>query len=170
MNPVLALWNAMRSGEAASDVLPCCGSERWAAALANARPLSDETALLRRSDEIWWQLDEADWQQAFAMHPRIGERKAPEQAFALSAVWSNAEQQGVLENNPSVLAALAEGNRRYEERFGRIYIVCAIGKTAWEMLEILNTRLANDDKTELREAAEQQRQITALRLRKWLDS
>jgi 2-oxo-4-hydroxy-4-carboxy-5-ureidoimidazoline decarboxylase len=169
VNPVLASWNAMERDEAASAVLPCCGSKHWAAALANSRPILDETALQRRAEEVWWQLDEADWLEAFAAHPRIGERKTPEQAPSQSAAWSAAEQSGVIQEEDAILSALAEGNRRYEERFGRIYIVCATGKTAHEMLVILNSRLANDDKTELRESAEQQRQISAIRLRKWLN-
>lgn len=168
MNPVLASWNAMDSAKAAAAVLPCCGSRRWASMLAGHRPISNEAALLRHADEIWWQLDEADWLEAFAAHPRIGERKATREAPPQSAAWSAAEQRTVLEEDDSVLAALAEGNRRYEDRFGRIYIVCASGRTAREMLEILQNRLANDKKTELRESAEQQRQITALRLRKWI--
>lgn len=169
MNPVLATWNAMESGEAAAAVLSCCGSKRWAAMLANCRPVNEEDILLRRAEEISRQLEEADWLEAFSTHPRIGERKAPEKASGQSAAWSASEQRGVMEEDSGVLAALAEGNRRYEERFGRIYIVCVAGRTAHEMLEILNQRLASDDKSELHEAAEQQRQITALRLRKWLN-
>ena len=169
MNPVLANWNAMESGEAAAAVLPCCGSKRWAAILAGSRPVTEEAALLRCAEEVWWRLNETDWQEAFAIHPRIGDRKVPEKASEQSAVWSSSEQRGVADEDPSVLAALAEGNRRYEERFGRIYIVCANGKNGREMLDILNRRLANDEETELREAAEQQRQITVLRLRKWLN-
>jgi 2-oxo-4-hydroxy-4-carboxy-5-ureidoimidazoline decarboxylase len=169
MNPVLVSWNAMDSAEAAAIVLSCCGSTRWAETLAHSRPISDETALLHRAEEIWWQLDEADWLEAFAAHPRIGERKAPKEATSQSAAWSVTEQSGVIHEDSAILSALADGNRRYEERFGRIYIVCATGKTAHEMLVILNRRLANDDKSELRESAEQQRQITAIRLRKWLN-
>ena len=170
MNPVLASWNAMESAEAAAAVLPCCGSKRWASTLAANRPIPNEAALLYLADEVWWQLDKADWLEAFAAHPRIGEQKAPEEALSQSAAWSAAEQRSVLQEDRAVLAALAEGNRRYEERFDRIYIVCASGKTAREMLEILQNRLANDETTELRESAGQQRQITALRLRKWLNT
>jgi 2-oxo-4-hydroxy-4-carboxy-5-ureidoimidazoline decarboxylase len=168
MNPTLASWNAMEHDQAAAAVLPCCSSNRWAALLASSRPISDEPALLRRADEIWWQLDHANWLEAFAAHPRIGERKTPETASTQSAAWSAAEQRGVIDEDPTLLAALAEGNRRYEQRFGRTYIVCAAGKTAREMLAILKKRLTNSDETELCEAAEQQRQITALRLQKWL--
>jgi 2-oxo-4-hydroxy-4-carboxy-5-ureidoimidazoline decarboxylase len=169
VNLVLASWNAMEGDRAAAAILPCCGSKRWAATMADSRPIAEEVTLLRRADEIWRQLKEADWLEAFATHPRIGERKAPATASSQSAAWSAAEQSGAGGDDPAILAALAEGNRRYEERFGRIYIVCAAGKTAHEMLVILNARLAHDDETELRESAEQQRQITALRLAKWLN-
>jgi 2-oxo-4-hydroxy-4-carboxy-5-ureidoimidazoline decarboxylase len=168
MNPVLAAWNAMGNDEAAAAVLPCCGSRRWAAMLANSRPFAEEADLLRRAEEIWWRLDEADWLEAFATHPRIGEREAPNRASRQSAAWSAAEQRDVMAEDDSVLAALAEGNRRYEERFGRVFLVCAAGKSTGEMLETLEKRLANDEKTELRVAAQQQLEITALRLKKWL--
>lgn len=169
MNPVLAAWNALGNDEAAAVVLPCCGSRRWAAMMASFRPFAGEAALLRGAREIWWQLDEADWLEAFATHPRIGAREAPNTASRQSAAWSAAEQRDVMAEDDSVLTALAEGNRRYEERFGRVFLVCATGKTAREMLETLENRLANDEKTELREAAQQQLEITALRLKKWLN-
>lgn len=169
MNVVLAAWNAMGKDEAAAAVLPCCGSRRWAERMADARPVADEDKLMWRADVIWQELDAADWMEAFATHPRIGERKAPAAASGQSAAWSAAEQSAVAREDAAVLAAMAEGNRRYKERFGRTYIVCATGKTAREMLEILESRLSNDDAAELREAAEQQRQITTLRLRRWLN-
>lgn len=168
MNSALALWNALPSDEAALAILPCCGSRRWAAALANSRPFSESAPLLHRANEIWWGLDESDWLEAFATHPRIGEHTAPESASRQSAEWSAVEQKGTAGGDASVLAALANADRQYEQRFGRIYIVCATGKSARELLAILQNRLGNDEDTELREAAEQQRQITALRLEKWL--
>ncbi len=106
--------------------------------------------------------------EAFSKHPRIGERKAPLAASAQSAAWSAQEQRNVAEAGESVQLALAEGNREYERRFDRVFIVCATGKSASEILEILRRRLRNDDATELREAAEEQRKITNIRLKKWL--
>jgi OHCU decarboxylase len=170
MNPVLAAWNAMDKEEAAAAVLSCCGSRRWAELMADARPVADEDGLMWRADVIWQELDEADWMEAFATHPRIGERKAAADATSQSAKWSAEEQSAVAREDAAVLTALAEGNRRYEERFGRTYIVCATGTTAGEMLEILERRLANDDAIELSEAAEQQRQITAIRLKRWMNA
>ncbi|MGC2297692.1 MAG: 2-oxo-4-hydroxy-4-carboxy-5-ureidoimidazoline decarboxylase, partial [Acidobacteriaceae bacterium] len=100
--------------------------------------------------------------------PRIGERKAPAAATKQSAAWSRQEQEGVHAQDATVLAEMARRNEEYEARFGRVFLVCATGKSAAEMLEILRGRLDNDMETELREAAEQQRQITQLRLRKWM--
>jgi len=112
-------------------------------------------------------MQEADWMEAFRAHPRIGERKAAE-ASQQSKAWSSQEQAQVQEAQTAILDALADDNRRYEERFGMTYIVCATGKSAEEMLAILTQRLDNDRNKELREAAEQQRQIMQIRLRKWL--
>lgn len=121
-----------------------------------------------KSDEIWLTLDPADWDEAFAGHPRIGEKKAPDSATAKSAQWSTQEQSGVILSSEDIQKRLRHANAEYERRFGRIYIVCATGRSAEQMLAILERRLNNDEIEELREAAEQQRQITQLRLRKWL--
>ena len=121
-----------------------------------------------KSDEIWRALDPADWDEAFASHPRIGEKKAPDSATAKSVQWSLEEQSGVGLSSEDIQERLRHANAEYERRFGRIYIVCATGKSAEQMLAILERRLNNDEIEELHEAAEQQRQITQLRLRKWL--
>jgi 2-oxo-4-hydroxy-4-carboxy-5-ureidoimidazoline decarboxylase len=170
MNLVLDGWNHLSNDEAAREILPCCGSWRWAHALACLRPFSSEAGLAEKSEEIWWQLDPADWDEAFASHPRIGEKKAPESATAKSAKWSGQEQGGVAQASGDIQEQLRRANQEYEQRFGRTYIVCATGKSGEEMLEILYRRLDNDEASELREAAEQQRQITQLRLRKWLQA
>ena len=112
-------------------------------------------------------MEEADWMEAFSCHPRIGGRKSAH-ASAQSSAWSTQEQSSTNAAAEKVLAELAEGNALYEQRFGFTYIVCATGKSAEEMLAILNRRLASDRSKELREAAEQQRQITQIRLGKWL--
>jgi OHCU decarboxylase len=108
--------------------------------------------------------------EAFSKHPRIGERKAPQLASAQSAAWSALEQQKVAAAGEAVQLALAEANREYERRFNNVFIVCATGKSAPEILEILRRRLRNDDAAELREAVEEQRKITNLRLQKWLSA
>jgi 2-oxo-4-hydroxy-4-carboxy-5-ureidoimidazoline decarboxylase len=170
MNEVLARWNTLALEDAAEQILPCCGSKGWARAMAMRRPIFDEAALLAACDEICRNLPSSDWMEAFRSHPRIGEARASAMISTRSAAWSTAEQLKVSVAAKEVKLALAEGNRAYEERFNRIFIVCATGKTAPEILEILRRRLQNDDRTEFDESAEQQRQIAHLRLRKWLNS
>lgn len=159
-------WNSMPAEEAADDVLPCCGSHAWASALAARRPLATLPELLVASDAAWWSLPEADWREAFDSHPRIGERHAQGAATEKSLGWSGSEQSGATGDN--LAAKLAEGNRAYEEKFGRTFIVRATGKTAADILLILEHRMGNTAEAELQEAAEQQREITHIRLRKWL--
>ena len=156
----------MEAEAAAAAVLPCCGSWAWARGLAARRPLGAEE-LFAASDAVWLSLDQAGWQEAFDSHPRIGQGHA-KAATAASLKWSGGEQRQVDSAADAVKAELAAANREYEEKFGRIFIVCAAGKSAETMLGLLRARLANDAATELREAVEQQRQITRLRLRKWL--
>lgn len=165
---VLARWNSLPPGEAALEILPCCGSNSWARQLAALRPIEDEDNLLAASDKIWRSLTEAGWMEAFAHHPRIGQSDAPATAPARSAQWSSQEQQKVDVAGDDMIAALTEGNRAYEQRFNRIFIVCAADKSARTILDILQQRMRNDEQTELQESAEQQRQITNLRLKKWI--
>jgi 2-oxo-4-hydroxy-4-carboxy-5-ureidoimidazoline decarboxylase len=183
MSNVLARWNFLPAAAAVSEILPCCGSRAWADEMVARRPLPDEAALLAAADETWRSLAESDWLEAFRSHPRIGESKigeskigelktgesqAPKAVLPQSAAWSEQEQRGVADAGDSVKSALAEGNQEYERRFSRIFIVCATGKSPEEILKILQRRLKNDERTELHEATEQQRQITQIRLRKWL--
>lgn len=168
MNEVVARWNRLSTEEAAEEILPCCGSAAWARELAARRPFSDESSLMIEADEIWRHLGKPDWMEAFSKHPRIGERKAPQSTSMQSAKWSAQEQQGVATAADVVQSELAEANHEYERRFGRVFIVCATGKSAHEMLDILRRRLRNDDATELNEAVEEQRKITNIRLKKWL--
>jgi len=109
-----------------------------------------------------------DRDEAFRSHPRIGETRTAQPSHARSAAWSALEQQKAALTGEDVKIALAEGNQEYERRFNRIFIVCASGKTAPEILEILRRRLQNDPEVELREAVEQQRQIMHLRIKRWL--
>jgi 2-oxo-4-hydroxy-4-carboxy-5-ureidoimidazoline decarboxylase len=168
MSHVLERWNHLPTEEAVTEILPCCGSKAWANGMAARRPFSEEATLLAASDEIWRNLAEADWMDAFRSHPRIGESKTPQSAVNQSATWSKQEQKSVTAAGDAVKTALTEANREYERRFGHIFIVCATGKSGLEILEILRRRLENDKQTELREAAEQQRQITQIRLKRWL--
>ena len=167
MNPVLARWNTLSPTDAASAVLPCCSSHAWANALAACRPIPDEHALLEASTTIWRSLPESAWQKAFDSHPRIGERHAQTESTSQSLAWSAQEQRAATPDE-AAKQTLAEANRRYEQKFGRIFIVCASGKSAAEMLAILQGRLGNDPEAELAVAAEEQRKITRIRLEKLL--
>jgi 2-oxo-4-hydroxy-4-carboxy-5-ureidoimidazoline decarboxylase len=170
MSDVLARWNDLPSKEAAEEILPCCGSKAWAEKMAAQRPIADEIALLAACDTACESLAESDWSEAFRSHPRIGERSASAPTSRRSAAWSGEEQRKVEIESDDRKMKMAEGNRRYEIRFGRTFIICATGKSAPEILEQMGRRLRNDDSTELYEAAEQQRQIARLRLKKWLAS
>ncbi len=167
MNPALAAWNEAGEAFALDAMLACCAASRWAESMVALRPFETVETLSLTADEVWSTMEEADWMEAFSSHPRIGERKTAPRPTQ-SAAWSTQEQSGAASATSDVLAQLAEGNATYEQRFGFTYIVCATGKSADEMLGILERRLANDRAAELREAAEQQRQITQIRLRKWL--
>ena len=165
-NPTLAAWNALDAPSAVATILPCTGSLAWANQLTALRPFNTPFDLTCTADIVWRSLPAAEQQQAFDSHPRIGERHA-KSATATSLALSAAEQS-TAQLTADTEAELAAANRAYEEKFGRIFIICATGKSAEEMLAILQHRLSSDPATELREAAEQQRQITQIRLRKWL--
>ncbi len=166
-SPVLTRWNSLDADAAASEILPCCGSRAWANAVAAHRPFATPGELFAASDSVWLALDESAWREAFASHPRIGQQHAAA-ATAQSLAWSSEEQRAAAGPDAAARLALAEGNRQYEERFGRIFIVCAAGRSATEILAILQRRMHNTAAAEMLEAAEQQRQITQLRLRRWL--
>jgi 2-oxo-4-hydroxy-4-carboxy-5-ureidoimidazoline decarboxylase len=168
MSRVLARWNRLPVESAANEIMPCCGSKAWAFGMAGRRPFPEVTTLLATSDETWSNLTATDWMEAFRSHPRIGESRAAQSASAQSATWSTQEQRDVGAAEEAVKIALADANNDYERRFQHIFIVCATGKSASEILGILRRRLQNDPDKELREAAEQQRQITRIRLTKWL--
>jgi len=158
----LARWNALPAAEAAGAILPCCGSRAWALQLAACRPVDSKEALLTHSDTVWENLNREDWQQAFDSHPRLGESHA-KAASEKSITWSSHEQR-----NAAPSDALREANARYEQKFGRIFLLCANGRTATEILAAIERRMHNDAESEWQEAGEQQRQITRLRLERWL--
>jgi len=169
MNQSINRLNELSSDDAEAEFLKCCGSRRWAQSMTSARPFISLDDLVERADSVWWSLSEQDWLEAFRAHPKIGERKAAAHQSEQARNWSAAEQSQTSGAAAEVMSALAEGNREYEQRFGFIYIVCATGKSPEEMLTILKARLQNDAETELRNAAEEQRRITRLRLEKLLN-
>jgi OHCU decarboxylase len=168
VNATIAAWNAADETAALNAMLACCGAKRWADAMVALRPIASVFALSEEADRVWGTMQEADLLEAFACHPRIGERKVSAHAGEQSAAWSRGEQAQTNSASENVLDEIAAGNQRYEELFGFMYIVCATGKSAEDMLAILKRRLKSTREIELREAAEQQRQIMQIRLGKWL--
>ena len=164
----LADLNALDEDAAARALLRCCGSSRWARRMAAARPFADAASIAATADAVWWALDPADWLEAFAAHPTIG-AEADGTGGAAGSDWSRQEQAGVAGAGDETRRRLADANRDYEARFGYIFIVCAAGKTAAEMLSLLEGRLRHDAGEELRIAAQEQRHITRLRLTKLLE-
>lgn len=162
--------NSLPREEAEGELLKCCGSSRWASAVAARRPFGSAEELMCAADEVWWGLDAGDWLEAFSRHPRIGERKAAAGQTQRERAWSADEQSGMNEADEAAREELARLNRVYAEKFGHIFIVCATGKTPAEMLSLLRGRLTNDAETEIRVAAEEQRRITRLRLQKLLEA
>ncbi len=167
MNTVLAAWNVAGQSSAIEAMLACCAARRWAQKMVALRPFAGVEHLSLAADQVWSTMEEQDWMEAFAAHPRIGDRN-PGPATTTASGWSRQEQSSAASAPELVFAQLAEGNAIYEQRFGFTYIVCATGKSAQEMLAILRKRLTNDREAEMREAAEQQRQIMQIRLGKWL--
>ncbi len=160
--------NAMDADEASDGFFKCCGSARWAREMTASRPFANWPSLLAKAREIWLGLAETDWLQAFGQHPKIGDAQSLAKKFPSTRTWSENEQAGVQSARIEVLEALARANQDYERRFGFIFIVCATGKSAPEMLAILQNRLQNSRERELENAALEQAKITELRLEKWL--
>src|SRR5258708_39936500 len=124
VSDVLKRWNHLPADEAAREILPCCGSAAWAQQMVTRRPLADAMSLLAASDETWRSLEDAEWDEAFRSHPRIGETRAAQPAHARPAAWSALEQQKAALAYDDVKAALAEGDKQYAQRVSRICIVC----------------------------------------------
>jgi 2-oxo-4-hydroxy-4-carboxy-5-ureidoimidazoline decarboxylase len=162
----LAQINAWTEDEATAAFRRCCGSTRWSERMTRLRPFGSEASLFGAAASVWWDLTSADWLEAFAAHPRIGDRDAMRAKFAATVAWSASEQAGVVGAPEEVLDALADANDRYHERFGYIFIVCATGKTAEEMLALIRERLSNHPEVEIQTAAAEQAKITRIRLEK----
>lgn len=159
------LLDRMPPEEARAALLECCAATRWVDAMMERRPFGSDRNLLAAAEEIWRAAEPADLLEAFAGHPRIGERPAGA-AGDRAASWAGAEQSGVGRSDGATRDALAAGNRAYEERFGHVFLICATGLSGPEMLAELERRLHHSAATELRIAAAEQAKITRLRLQK----
>ncbi len=162
--------DALSPTDAEAALRACCGSMRWVYAMLARRPFVTPDAVLTASDEVWATCGEEDWLEAFRAHPRIGESKAAPTQSTTAASWSKQEQSSVAMTTDEVRAALADVNRAYETRYGFIYIVCATGRTAPEMLDFARARMGNERSEEMRIAAGEQAKITRIRLEKLLQS
>jgi len=169
MSEKLEQLNKAAQATAEARFRDCCGSQAWARKMAKARPFVDVAALIKQAEQIWQNLESQDWLEAFAAHPKIGAKKGVLQQSAQSAEWSNAEQFGTQTAADSLRDELEKANRLYEEKFGFIFIVCATGKSAEEMLDLCCRRVHNDAYSEIRIAADEQRKITEIRLKKLLE-
>lgn len=164
--PDVVKLNAWSISDAHSALLRCCGSRQWVRAMVLRRPFADGADALTAASEIWRGLTRDDWLEAFASHPRIGSLDILRTKFAATTRWEFEEQAGVAGAGDAVLHALAAANRKYEAKFGYIFIVFATGKSAKDMLALLEARIQNDPDAELSVAAAEQEKITQLRLQK----
>jgi 2-oxo-4-hydroxy-4-carboxy-5-ureidoimidazoline decarboxylase len=155
----LGWLNDLPHSEAVRVLTACCASRRWVAEVARRRPYGSEDELYSAAAEALDALEESDVDEALAAHPRIGERPA-----GAEGAWSRREQSGVASADDAVLGAISEGNRAYEARFGHVYLVCAAGRDADELLAVLRRRLRNDPVTERRVLREEMAKINRIRL------
>lgn len=147
------------SAEAARALLEqCCGARRWVEEMSRSRPFTSDAHLFEVAERAWWRLEPAHWLEAFARHPRIGERATTD--------WSRREQSGMNSATSQTRRALVQGNQAYERRFGHVFLICATGRSADDMLAELRRRMGNEPAAELKVAAGEQAEITRLRLEK----
>ncbi|MCP2339994.1 2-oxo-4-hydroxy-4-carboxy-5-ureidoimidazoline decarboxylase [Actinomadura rupiterrae] len=158
--------NALPEDAAEAELLTCCASRRWAAEVAAGRPYDDPAALAAASAKALDDLDWADVREALDAHPRIGDRAKGE---GREARWSRGEQSGAASAADETKRLLLEGNRAYEERFGHVFLICATGRTAEEILADLRVRLGHDAETERSAVRAELAAITGLRLAKLIE-
>ncbi len=158
--------NTLEETSALEEFGKCCGAKNWIERMVTERPFDNENVLTNTAEKIWFDGSESDWLEAFAQHPKIGDVDSLAKKYASTKEWAGNEQKSVDSASSEVIRKLAELNTQYEERFGFIFIVCATGKSAEEMLEILESRIDNGYQEELKIAMGEQHKITTLRLKK----
>ena len=162
----LSEFNRLSNKQAFEALFTCCGSTIWAERMALKSPFNSLEELNKWADIHWAETSETDWLEAFTHHPKIGDINSLEKKFATTASWASSEQAAVNEANREVLGNLKTGNEAYWKKFGFIFIVCATGKSAAEILDLLNRRLPGERSTELLTAVEEQNKITHIRIEK----
>lgn len=155
-------FNSAPADRLGPELAACCDVPRWVDGILAKRPYGDLTVLTAVADQTLRELDSDEVDRALQAHPRIGDRA---QGASTHAAWSRNEQSGV-GDDPQVREELAEGNRRYEKRFNRVFLICATGLSAEQMLGSLQQRLTHDDRTEATVVHEELRKIGLLRLAK----
>ena len=163
-------FNTLSREEQHTQLLQCCVSERWINTMLDSLPFATKDDMLNSADSIWRALNEEDYLQAFEGHPQIGDVSTLKKKYQSTKALAAGEQSGVDTASDNVIQELAEGNKAYLEKFGFIFIVCATGKSAQQMLALLQARLPNTREQELQNAAEEQRKITRIRLDKLINS
>jgi 2-oxo-4-hydroxy-4-carboxy-5-ureidoimidazoline decarboxylase len=158
--------NSMDQRELRELMFQCCGSKEWSKMMLIHFPAEDLVDLLESAEEVWSECSEEDWKEAFSHHPRIGDLDEVRKKYSTSPAAN--EQSAVAGAPEETLAALAAANAEYEKKFGYIFIVCATGKSAEEMLGLIHARMQHNPATELKVAADEQAKITRLRLEKLL--
>jgi 2-oxo-4-hydroxy-4-carboxy-5-ureidoimidazoline decarboxylase len=161
-------FNILPKQQLIGELTRCCSSSAWVHKMLPFIPADDMVELLEDAEEQWWKCSQDDWKEAFAHHPKIGDTASLKKRFTSTAQWASGEQSGVGGASEKTMVELVEANKRYEEKFGYIFIVCATGRSAEEMLVLLQERLSNDPATEIEIAADEQNKITKLRLEKLL--
>jgi 2-oxo-4-hydroxy-4-carboxy-5-ureidoimidazoline decarboxylase len=158
--------NTLSSSELQQDLLRCCGAKVWVQAIFDLRPFESTQDLHAKADKAFTRMSESDWLEAFKHHPKIGNIDELKKKFASTASWAQNEQRSMQETSDDILMQFSDLNREYEQKFGFIFIVCATGKSAHEMLDMLKNRIGNSRNIELKTASEEQIKITHLRLEK----
>ncbi len=163
-------FNKLDKTEAGKLLLTCCGSEKWVKQLMNKFPFENESSLISIAEDVWYnKCNEADWLEAFTHHPKIGDTKSLAEKFASTQHLAGNEQAGVNTASQNLIEELAHANAEYESKFGFIFIVCATGKSAAEMLRLLLDRITNRREEELNIAMGEQHKISISRLKKLID-
>lgn len=162
----LAELNNLTTQAAIEAFATCCTSDAWISGMEQARPFKDVEHAQQVALDVWGECSEPDLLQAFEGHPKIGDVSSLRKKYANTKGLASNEQSGVNVATEDTLQALADGNNEYDDKNGFIFIVYATGKSAAQMLDILNARLPNDRATELKNAATEQSKITALRINK----
>ena len=154
--------NALPRDAALEQFMSVCSSRRWAGSMTDSRPFTDREQLHGTAESAWLSLGPEDWLEALEGHPRIGE------SGGAAEEHSRQEQAGMQDASDSSRAAIASGNREYEERFGHVFLISAAGRSPQEILSQLTKRLDNSPEEELRVAAQEHLRITRLRLDRML--